>query len=234
MGQGDAPAANCCILTTVYFGGGAVQHQTFTQRVTSREELRAIVGGPTDLVVRKQLAALDRHCRAYIARSPFVLVGTANGSGMCDVSPRGDTPGFVQVLDERTLVIPERPGNRRTDTLGNILDNPRVGLLFIIPGVEETLRVNGSACIVRDEAILERAAHRGKRPLVAIGVEVEEAFLHCAKAFKRSRLWDSATWADRGELPSLARMIVDQVPDPGITVEALEQRIENAYATQLY
>ena len=211
-----------------------MQHQAFTQQVTSREELCEIFGEPTDLVVRKQLPALDRHCRAYIARSPFVLVSTANGSGRCDVSPRGDTPGFVQVLDERTLVLPERPGNRRTDTLRNILDNPRVGLLFIIPGIEETLRANGSACIVRDEAILERTAHQGRRPLVAIGIEVEEAFLHCAKAFKRSRLWHSATWADRGELPSLARMIVDQVPNPGITVEALEQRIEDGYVTQLY
>ena len=234
MGQGDAQAANCCILTTAYVGGGTVQHQAFQERVTSREELREIVGEPNDLVVRKQLPALDRHCRAYIARSPFVLVATANGSGMCDVSPRGDTPGFVQVLDDRTLVVPERPGNRRADTLRNILDNPRVGLLFIIPGIEETLRVNGSACLVRDEAILDRTAYQGKRPLVAIGVEVEETFLHCAKAFKRSHLWDPASWADRGELPSLARMIVDQVPNVGITVEALDQRIENGYATQLY
>ena len=211
-----------------------MQHHALRQRVTSREELREIVGEPTDLVVRKQLAALDPHCRAFIARSPFVLVGTATASGTCDVSPRGDRPGFVQVLDERTLVIPERPGNRRTDTLGNILDNPRIGLLFVIPGVEETLRVNGSACIVRDEEILERTAHQGKRPRVAIAVGVEEAFLHCAKAFKRSHLWDTATWAGRGELPSLARMVLDQVENAGTTVEALERRLEDDYATRLY
>ena len=211
-----------------------MHYDAFTRRVTSREELREIVGEPSDLVVRKQLAALDRHCRAFIARSPFVLVGTSSTNGTCDVSPRGDTPGFVQVLDERTLAIPERPGNRRTDTLRNILDNPRVGLLFMIPGVEETLRVNGSACVVRDEEILERTAYRGKRPLVAIAVGVEEAFLHCAKAFKRSQLWDQATWAAPGELPSLARIVLDQVENAGTTVEALERRLEDDYATRLY
>jgi PPOX class probable FMN-dependent enzyme len=215
-------------------GGLAVQPHAFTDRVTSREELREIVGEPTDLVVRKQLAALDPHCRAFIARSPFLLLGTSSASGTCDVSPRGDAPGFVQILDEGTLVIPERPGNRRNDSLRNILDNPRVGLLFMIPGIEETLRVNGSACIVRDEAMLDRTAHNGKRPLLAIGVAVEEAFLHCAKAFKRSQMWDSASWAAHGEIPSLARMVIDQVPNSGMTVEALERRLEDNYASQLY
>ncbi len=211
-----------------------MQPHAFTDRVTSREALREIIGEPTDLVVRKQLAALDPHCRAFIARSPFLLLGTSSASGTCDVSPRGDAPGFVQILDEGTLVIPERPGNRRNDSLRNILDNPRIGLLFMIPGIEETLRVNGSACIVRDEAILDRSAHRGRRPLLAIGVAVEEAFLHCAKAFKRSQMWDPASWAARGEIPSLARMVIDQVPNSGMTVDALERRLEDNYATQLY
>lgn len=209
-------------------------HQAFSRVVGSEAELREIMGEPNDLVRRKQLGALERHCRAFIARSPFVLVGTAGAHGGYDVSPRGDGPGFVQILDDSTLVIPERPGNRRIDTLRNIVANPSIGLLFIVPGVEETLRVNGRACVVRDEALLEQTAAHGKRPLVAIGVEVEEAFLHCAKAFKRSRLWDSATWIDRRELPSLGRMVIEQVKPTDVTVEELERRIEEGYATQLY
>ncbi len=146
----------------------------FRDIVTSEAALRELLGEPSDLVIRKQLAALDRHSRAFIALSPFVLVGTAGADGACDVSPRGDAPGFVLTLDEKTLVIPERPGNRRADTLRNILQTGAVGLLFVIPGVEETLRVNGRACLVRDAAILERLAARGKQPPIAIGVEVDE------------------------------------------------------------
>ena len=206
----------------------------FRDIVTSEAALRELLGEPSDLVVRKQLAALDRHSRAFVARSPFVLVGTAAASGACDVSPRGDAPGFVLVLDKKTLVIPERPGNRRADTLRNILQTGAVGLLFVIPGVEETLRVNGRACLVRDAAILERLAARGKQPPIAIGVEVDECFLHCAKAFKRSRLWDGESWPDRAALPSLAQMILDQVRPPGTTVEDLEAYIAESYAKRLY
>ena len=144
-----------------------------------------------ELAVQKQISALDHHCRAFISRSPFLLVGTANGTGVCDVSPKGDPAGFVQVLDDNTLVIPDRPGNRRADTLVNILENPQVGLLFLIPGVEDTLRVNGRAHIVQDEELLERTAVKGRKPLLVIVVDVQEAFLHCAKAFKRSLLWGS-------------------------------------------
>ncbi len=206
----------------------------FRDIVTSEAALRELLGEPSDLVIRKQLAALDRHSRAFIALSPFVLVGTAGATGACDVSPRGDAPGFVLVLDEKTLVIPERPGNRRADTLRNILQTGAVGLLFVIPGVEETLRVNGRACLVRDAAILERLAARGKQPPIAIGVEVDECFLHCAKAFKRSRLWDGESWPDRAALPSLAQMILDQVRPPGTTVEDLEAYIAESYAKRLY
>ena len=206
----------------------------FRDIVTSEAALRELLGEPSDLVIRKQLAALDRHSRAFIALSPFVLVGTAGATGACDVSPRGDAPGFVLVLDEKTLVIPERPGNRRADTLRNILQTGAVGLLFVIPGVEETLRVNGRACLVRDAAILERLTVRGKQPPIAIGVEVDECFLHCAKAFKRSRLWDGESWPDRAALPSLAQMILDQVRPPGTTVEDLEAYIAESYAKRLY
>ncbi len=211
-----------------------IETRAFADTVTSEAALRELIGEPSELVIRKQLAALDRHCRAFIALSPFVLVGTANAAGACDVSPRGDAPGFALVLDEKRLVIPERPGNRRLDTLRNILQTGAVGLLFMIPGVEETLRVNGRACLVRDPAILARTAARGKQPLIAIGVEVEECFLHCAKAFKRSRLWHHAEWPDRAALPSLAEMILDQARPANTTVDDLEAYIEESYIKRLY
>jgi len=189
----------------------AAPSETDRSAVSSADELRAILGAPSDRAVRKQLSALDVHCRAFIARSPFLVLSTANAAGVCDASPKGDVPGFVMVLDDRTLVIPDRPGNRRADSLLNILDNPHVGLLFLIPGMDETLRVNGSARIVRQEALLERMAVDGRRPQLGIEVSVEECYLHCAKAFLRSKLWDPTQHMPRSEMPSLARMIQDQI-----------------------
>lgn len=206
----------------------------FTDPVTSETELRAIVGEPNSVVVQKQLPALDRHCRAFIALSPFLLLGTTNAHGDCDVSPRGDMPGFVLVVDDRTLVIPERPGNRRIDSLRNIITHGGVGLLFMIPGVEETLRINGRACVVRDGDLLARLEARGKLPELAIAVTVTEAFLHCAKALKRSQLWSIPTWPKRGTLPTLAQMIHDQVAPPGVTVEELSDLFEESYRSRLY
>ncbi len=206
----------------------------FTDCITSEAELRALLGEPSDLVLRKQLAALDHHCRAFLALSPFVLVGTTNAQGQCDVSPRGDAPGFVLALDDHTLVIPDRPGNRRIDSLRNIISHGGIGLLFMIPGVEETLRVNGRACIVRDAALLLRLEAQGKVPKLAIAVDVEEAFLQCAKALKRSRLWDAATWPERAALPTLAQILHDQVPTEGVTVEALHAAFEESYRERLY
>ena len=139
--------------------------------------------------MKKCIPSLDRHCREFIERSPFLCIGTSGAGGRADVSPRGDPPGFVQVLDDNTLFIPDRPGNNRLDTMTNIIENPNVGLLFLVPGFDDTLRVNGRATIVRDEALAQAAVVNGKEPKVGIRVEVEEAFLHCAKAFKRSRLW---------------------------------------------
>ena len=206
----------------------------FVDAVETEAELREIVGKPGALAVGKQLDRLDRHCRDFIALSPFVLVGTSDVSGRCDVSPRGDAPGFVAVLDDRTLVIPERPGNRRLDSLLNILETGAVGLLFLVPGFEETLRVNGRACAVRDADVLERTAAQGKRPLVAIGVEVEECFLHCAKAFKRSGLWRTDGWPERSALPSLGQMFRDQGAVPGASSGELDRRIGESYAKRLY
>jgi len=183
----------------------------FKDTVTSREELRAIFGPPAERAVLKERATLDVHSRAFIASAPFVLLATSSAAGRCDVSPKGDAPGFVLVLDDTHLVVPDRPGNNRIDGLTNIVENPHVGMIFLIPGREDTLRVNGRACIVRDGEILDRLEVAGKRPKVAIGVEVEESFLHCAKAFKRSGLWDPARWPDVAGLPSMARMLWDQI-----------------------
>jgi PPOX class probable FMN-dependent enzyme len=148
-----------------------------------------------------------------------VLLGTSGTDGRCDVSPKGDRPGFVLTLDESTLAIPDRPGNRRLDSLQNILANPHVGLLFLIPGMNETLRVNGTAELVQDDDLLERLAVDGKRPLLAIVVHIEETFLHCARSFLRAQLWNSEQFMPREQMPTLARMIVDQTTPPGADKE---------------
>ena len=166
----------------------------FSDVVTSKDVLRQLVGEPWPLNVCKQLPALDAHCRAFLARCSFLLIGTADAAGNLRRLAAGDAPGFVAPLDDTTLLIPERPGNRRADTLRNILDNPHVGLLCIVPGMDETLRVNGRAALVRDAALLERAGVHGKHPVLAIAVEVEECFLHCGRSFKRAHLWDTASW----------------------------------------
>src|SRR5262245_10783040 len=207
--------------------------------VPSQGALREIRGTPMELAVRKQLGKLDRYCRDFIARSPFLCIGTADAEGKADVSPRGDPAGFVQVLDDNTLIIPDRPGNNRLDTMSNIMANPNGGLLFFIPGFEEPLRVNGQATIVGDPAVLQRAAVNGKAPKVAIRVAVDEAFLHCAKALKRSRLWDAESRVDRKTMPSLAQMILEQTapPQKPPTVQEVAEAddfVEADYKTGMY
>ncbi|MGD9714785.1 MAG: MSMEG_1061 family FMN-dependent PPOX-type flavoprotein, partial [Thermomicrobiales bacterium] len=167
--------------------------------VSTLEELREVLGMPSQSVIDKQLSHLDRHSRYFIGRSPFILVGTSSREGKCDVSPKGDQPGFVKVIDERNILIPDRPGNRRADTLINLLENPQIGTIFLIPGVEETLRVNGRATITRDQSLLAPCAVAGKSPSLGIIVEVDEVYFHCAMAFKRSSLWSSVDWVGRGD-----------------------------------
>jgi PPOX class probable FMN-dependent enzyme len=208
--------------------------KTFRQIISNEEELRQVLGHPNQLSLEKEIHALDEHCRNFIARSPFLLIGTANAEGNGDVSPKGDPAGFVQVLDDHTLAIPDRPGNRRFDSLVNLLENPQVALLFLVPGVEETLRVNGTATMVRDEELLNRMTVQGKQPLLAILVDVREAFLHCAKAFKRSKLWDEESQIVRDELPSLAKMVLDHTNDQSCTLEDMEEHIEEANRTTMY
>jgi hypothetical protein len=206
----------------------------FDRTVTTEAELREVIGMPSSLALAKEMPALDVHCRAFIARSPFLLLATAGASGQCDVSPKGDAPGFVRVLDDRHLAIPDRPGNKRLDGMRNLLENPHVGLIFLVPGVEETLRVNGRAWIVRDPALLAGMEVRGKVPTLAIGVEVEEAFLHCAKAFKRSGLWEPGRWPELGGMATPARMLWDQTRPADTTPEELDRQLQSGYRERLY
>jgi uncharacterized protein len=200
--------------------------------VTS-SSLRALYGEPSGLASQKAIPRLDKHCRAFIARSPFLVLGTAGKSGQADVSPRGDPPGFVAVLDDATLLIPDRPGNNRIDSLGNVAENPEVALIFFVPGMNETLRINGTATVTHDPALLAPLAVLGRAPRTGIVVRVREAYLHCAKALIRSKLWAKESQIDRGEFPSLARMINDQIGG-GVDIEAAEARTEDAYKNKLY
>jgi uncharacterized protein len=179
--------------------------------VLDAADIRGAVGEPSDLVIRKQLDRLDEHTRRFIAAAPMVILATAAEDGSCDASPRGDPPGFVRVLDEHTLLLPDRRGNRRVDSMRNIAANPNVGLLFIVPGTPETARVNGAAAITDDAELLAASAVNGVAPALGIVVEVREVFLHCAKAFLRAQLWAPDTWPERGELPSLGTALRDQV-----------------------
>ena len=206
----------------------------FRDAITSEEELRALVGKPSELAIRKEISYLDAHCRAFIARSPFVLIATSGASGRADVSPKGDPPGFVQVLDEHRLVIPDRPGNRRLDGMRNLLENPHVGLLFLIPGLEETLRVNGRAWIIRDEEVLARCAVMGKPPTLGLGVYAEECFIHCAKAFKRAHLWQPGEWPDRTGLASPSEILVDHARPKDMTVPQMDRLLQESYSKNLY
>ncbi len=195
--------------------------------------LGEIYGRPSRLAAVKCIDRLEKHCRNFIALSPFLCLATADAEGRLDVSPRGDAPGFVEVLDDKRLLIPDRRGNNRVDSLTNIVENPRVGLIFMIPGVEETLRVNGSARIVRDPAVLAPLAAQGKVPRSALEVTVEEVMFQCSKALRRSRLWDDDYRIERSVLPTLGQMITDQVAD-GSSAEEAEALVQKSLRTKLY
>lgn len=191
-------------------GGLDTTMTDFERTILTREELREVIPEPSELVTRKVLAAgLDRHCGDFIRRCPFVLIASSDREGNFDISPKGDPAGFVKIIDEKTLVIPDRPGNNRADTLENILLNPKVGLIFLIPGKGESLRVSGAARIVGDHALLESMAVNGRTPKLAIVVDVTEAFFHCSKAMIRSKLWKPQEWPSLDGLPRLAQTMVD-------------------------
>jgi PPOX class probable FMN-dependent enzyme len=201
--------------------------------ITDRSILRSAVGEPVPVAANKELDRLDKHCRHFIRLSPFLCLGTMSADGKADVTPRGDPPGFVKVLDDHTILIPDRPGNRRVDSMENILENPSVGIIFFVPGIEETLRLNGHASIVKDEKLLADMTVRGHVPKLAIQVEVEDVFFHCAKALKRARLWDPASRIDREDFPSLGQIIHDQrMLDTG--ADEVERLVEEDYREDLY
>jgi len=211
--------------------------ERFSERISNLDELTAIVGEPGELVIRKQLSWLDQHMEAFIGRSPFVLLGTVGANGDCDVSPRGDRPAVAKVIDRQTLVLPDWKGNRRADSLRNIVETGRLGLLFLCPGVGETLRVNGRASVIRDADLLEAMAVKGKTPLLGIGVEIEECFFQCAKALIRSRLWEGdgkVLESGRTEPFDLAQVLVDQTGIEGQDVNELRRQIGDAYRDGLY
>ena len=197
------------------------------------EELRSSYGEPSERAVRKSLDRLDRHCRRFIELSPFVVLASAGADGRVDCSPRGDPAGFVAILGERTILLPDRRGNNRADSLTNILENPHVGMLFMIPGVDETLRLNGRASLTTDPALLEPLAVNGRVPRSGLVVEVEEVFLQCTKALVRSRLWADETRVDRKTaLPPFGQMLADHIGEPD--GERVDREIRSRVRETLY
>jgi uncharacterized protein len=199
------------------------------QSITTLEQLRELYPPPKERSVRKELDHLDRHCRDFIALSPFLLVASANAAGACDVSPKGGPPGFVRVLDDHRLAIPDATGNRRLDGLQNMIENPHVGLVFLMPGMGETLRVNGTVELTRDPALLEGLVTGGKPPALALVVTAEQVYLHCAKCVIRSKLWQPESWPE--SLPSAAEILNDHI---GIgDVDASAAALADSYANHI-
>ena len=205
--------------------------------ITDEQSLRGLFEPTHALAVQKCQDSLGEHAQEFIRRSPFLCIGTQNLEGKADVSPRGDPAGFVKVLDGRTLAIPDRPGNNRLDTLSNIIANPVVGLLFIVPGFDDTLRVNGRATLSNDPEILKLMSIADRTPKLAIVVKVDEVFMHCAKAFRRSHLWDPAHFQVRSEMPSLIKIILDETtgaPTNGDEMQRMDEQLEQDYRRTLY
>jgi len=200
--------------------------------VTSAAELRELLGEPKARAVTKERVRLHDQDRKWLAASPFCLLATAGADGTCDVSPKGDPPGFTLVLDDSTIAIPERPGNRRADGFRNLLTNPHVGLIYLVPGRGETLRINGRARLVREAPFFDEMTVKGHRPILALVVEIEQIFFHCAKAFLRSSLWQPETWHPEA-LPPHA-LIVKSVQQTAETLQELERYYGPEYATRLY
>lgn len=180
-------------------------------RIETLEQLRTVYAQPSELVMKKSIPQLEKHCRRIISLSPMVMVGTSDANGGQDVTPRGGEPGWVHVIDDKTIALPDWPGNNRLDTLRNLLERPNVGLLFLVPGLDETLRINGRVEIRTDEALCRPFETRGKLPKAVLLVTIDEAYLHCAKAFMRSKLWEPGARIDRSTLPSINEMIKDQL-----------------------
>ncbi|MBX6386803.1 MAG: pyridoxamine 5'-phosphate oxidase family protein [Microbispora sp.] len=192
-------------------------------------EVRELLGAPEEATLLKITNRLDRNCMIFLAHSPFCCMATADGSGRADCSPRGDYPGFVRVLDERTIVVPDRLGNKIADSFGNLVENPYVGLLFFVPGVVETLRVNGRAYVTDDKELRTMLEQDHVRPDLAVVVEIDQVYLHCGRALLRSRLWDPDMQDLAEEIPSPGRFWADAAGAPGMTAEKLDRVFETGY-----
>lgn len=203
-----------------------------TTEVTSYAQLREIHGEPLARVRDKALTSLTEIHRAWIARSPFCVIATSAPDGTCDASPKGDPPGFIHVLDDTTIAVPDRPGNKRLDGFGNILTNPHVGLLFVVPGRGDTLRVNGRARLLSEAPYFDDLVVRGHRPRLALEVSVEEVYFHCAKAFLRSKMWEPESW-EPDSVPSRPQ-IAKRLDRPDDSIEELERYYGDQYAKHLY
>ena len=201
--------------------------------ITSNDQLRTHYKQVSEKAVQKELGKLDHHARSFIAKSPFVAIGSCDDEGNADVTPKGDKPGFVAVLDDVTVAIPDRPGNNRLDTWENVLVNPAVGLIFLIPGMNETLRINGTAKITADIGLREQLAVDGRLPITVLIVSVKACYMHCAKAFMRSELWRPGTWPDRSTMPTLGEILRDQI---ALTQSAgeIDKSLEDSYAKTMW
>jgi PPOX class probable FMN-dependent enzyme len=201
--------------------------------ITTEAQLRALLGEPAPAALAKERDALHEFDREWLASSPFCLIATSAADGSCDVSPKGDPPGFTLVLDDRTIALPERAGNRRADGYRNILANAHVGLIHLLPGRTDTLRINGRARLVTAADLLDRMVVKGHRPVLAVVVEIEQVFHHCGKAFLRSQLWDPATWDVADAVPSRPR-IAQRLERPDEPLADLERYYGPGYAAGLY
>ena len=197
------------------------------------EQLREHYDAPMEVALRKDIGRIDDLCRRLIAAAPILFVATFSEDGRCDVSPRGGPPGFVTVLDDEHLAIPDATGNRRLDTLENVVSTGRAGLIFVIPGRDTTLRVNGRAAVSADPELLDQITPVGKPPRTAIVVEAEEVYTHCPKAFVRSKLWDPSTWPDAADLPTSAEVSLAHQRNPELTLEQVRQREREALLYRL-
>jgi uncharacterized protein len=212
--------------------GSGLRHR-FRDVVTSEEQLRAVLGAATERSIAKVVRVIDDYARSFIAHAPFVFVASAGADGMLEISPKGDAAGFVKVLDEKTIAIPDRPGNRRLDTYRNVLKNPNVGLIFVIPSVTYTLRMAGQAIIVRDAELRETMAVNGKLPEHVLVVAISHVLSHCPKCMVRSSLWRPEAWPDTSDLPSFAEMLVAHAR-LAETVEEMQTVIDQGNRDRLY
>jgi uncharacterized protein len=206
------------------------------EEISSVDQLRDLYSSPMALAVKKEKRGLDQHSEKFISLSPFAIISTCAISGLLDASPRGEFAGFIKVIDNQTIAIPDRPGNNRLDSLTNIIENPEIGILLLIPGFKECLRVNGSAKIVTNRVLLKKLGHNGKLPISAIVVSIREVYFHCSKAITRARLWDMDSHVDRSDMPSLGRILMAQIdPDkPENEIKEVEELIESGVQSTLY